>query len=166
MIHRLGLLSDTHLNGSSRSVQKLVRDVFTGCELIIHAGDLTSLSVLEAFEPTPVLAVAGNMCSFEVRQKLPRIQRQRVGGKELVVCHGDGLSGAPEEQLFTRFGEADCIVYGHTHRPATHRFGKTLVVNPGSFKTSGPHGSPGSYAILEISAAGITVSHHQLSPRP
>ena len=57
--------------------------------------------------------------------------------------------GDIELQLWGLFPEADCMIYGHTHRPVCHRQGGVLFINPGIFRATGPYGAPGTYAILE-----------------
>jgi predicted phosphodiesterase len=40
----------------------------------------------------------------------------------------------PHDTLLERFGEteADFVLYGHTHHQLVRRYGKVLVINPGS----------------------------------
>jgi len=151
MTNKIGVLSDTHLAASSAGFCRLVEQVFSDCSIIIHAGDITDLSVLDAFSDKLLYAVHGNMCSMEVRRRFPESQTVRVDGFSISVCHGAGLGYSIEDRLYDRFADSDCIVYGHTHQPANHRVGEVLLLNPGSFAGTGRHGSPGSYAILETS---------------
>jgi predicted phosphodiesterase len=64
--------------------------------------------------------------------------------------------------MFTLFPEADCIVYGHTHRAVCHTVGTTLVINPGSFQSTGHYGAQGTYALLKITDNGLHGAIHEL----
>lgn len=148
---RIGILSDTHLTGLTDRFQAQVAACFAGVDLVLHAGDLTSPAILTAFAGKEVLAVHGNMCDRESAAALPALRTFKVGGFILVLLHGDAFGYSNiEERLFTAFAEADCIVYGHTHRAACHHLGGTLMLNPGSFTAPGRHGAPPTYAILTV----------------
>lgn len=65
------------------------------------------------------------------------------------LTHGAQLGRDIELNMWNIFPEVDCMIYGHTHRAVCHRQGGVLVVNPGSFRSTGRWGSPGTYVILE-----------------
>jgi putative phosphoesterase len=61
------------------------------------------------------------------------------GGKRVLLVHSTpweprGAYILPDDALLARFSEADAdfVLYGHTHRQVVKRFGRVLVVNPGS----------------------------------
>jgi putative phosphoesterase len=61
------------------------------------------------------------------------------GGKRVLLVHSTpweprGAYIHPESAELARFAEADAdfVLYGHTHRQVVKRFGRVLVVNPGS----------------------------------
>lgn len=147
---RIGILSDTHLTLPSARFQALVDACFAGTAMILHAGDLTDLRVLQAFRGKEVHAVHGNMCSQAVCSVLPKKKVVIVGGFQIGIIHSAGVSYDFEEMLLNEFDGVDCIVYGHTHQPVCHRTGSVLYINPGSFMPTGRHGGPGTYAILEV----------------
>lgn len=148
---RIGILSDTHLSEVSDHFQAQVAACFADVDLVLHAGDLVSPKILAAFTPKEVLAVHGNMCDQAGRAALPAQRILEVGGFTIVLVHGHAFGYTNlEERLFTAFAEADCIVYGHTHRPVCHRLGGVLFINPGSFTAPGRHGAPPTYAILTV----------------
>lgn len=120
------------------------------------------MSVLQAFSDKTLIAVHGNMCSLAVKKQFPASQVVTFDGYVIAACHGAGLHGNIEELLFDRFHEADCIIYGHTHRPVSHRFGTTLFVNPGSFSGTGRYGAPGTYALLETGVNQLEATIHTL----
>ena len=62
-----------------------------------------------------------------------------LGGKKLLAVHSTpweprGTYVYPHDTLLERFGEtaADFVLYGHTHHQLVRRYGKVLVINPGS----------------------------------
>ncbi len=140
----IGVLSDTHLIEPDRAYREKVQRCFADAGMILHAGDLTSLSVLDAFAGKTVHAVHGNMCSPKTRGALPASKIIEVGNFKILLIHGVGYMHNIEDNLFNKFSPVDCIVYGHTHKPVCHRYGPTLMVNPGSFTATG------TYATIKI----------------
>lgn len=146
---KAGILSDTHLMGANNRFIDLAARCFADCSVIIHAGDLTDISLLQAFADKEVIAVHGNMCNSSSSRVLPRERTFTLGGFTFGLTHGAGLGLDIESALWDVFPEADCVIYGHTHRPVCHRVADRLIINPGSFQTTGRYGAPGTYAILE-----------------
>jgi len=150
-IIRIGILSDTHLSEVTDRFRTQVAACFAEVDLVLHAGDLTSPAILSAFGNKEVLAVHGNMCDRASATTLPSLRTFTVGGFRFVLIHGHAFGHRDlEEQLFTAFAEADCIVFGHSHRAVCHRLGEVLMVNPGSFSAPGKFGAPPTYAILTV----------------
>jgi putative phosphoesterase len=117
--------------------------------MIIHAGDLTDLRVIDVLEGiATVHAVAGNMDSWPVKSSLQPKMTLHLCGKTIVVFHGAMSHGATEEAARTQYPEADCVIFGHTHQSVCDREGKTLIFNPGT--ASRIFGSRPSYGILTI----------------
>ena len=66
MQHRVGVISDTHIPHFP-ALPEAVWQHFAGVELIIHAGDLSILSVISELETiAPVVAVQGNVEHEEI----------------------------------------------------------------------------------------------------
>ena len=151
----IGVLSDTHLTEPDKWFREKTQRCFADADMILHAGDLTSLSVLDVFAGKTVHAVHGNMCGPKTLTTLPTSKTIEVGNFKIALIHGVGYMHNTEERLFDVFGPIDCIVYGHTHKPVCNRYGPTLMVNPGSFTATGPSVSSGTYAI-------ITVDHNSM----
>ncbi|MFC1837795.1 metallophosphoesterase family protein [Thermodesulfobacteriota bacterium] len=158
----IGVLSDTHLNVPDKGYMKKVQHCFAEADMIFHAGDLTSLSALDAFDGKTVHAVHGNMCGPKTRTALPACKTIEVGNFTIVLIHGAGYMHNTEEGLFNEFGPVDCIVYGHTHKPVCHRYGPTLMVNPGSFTATGLYGSSGTYAIITVKQNSLEANIHSV----
>ena len=150
MTIKVGILSDTHLSRINTHFLKKAELCFADCEIIIHAGDLTNIAVLEAFQDKTVYSVHGNMCDNSAYHSLPAKTSFKIGDFVFGLTHGARLGYDIENRLLDLFPEAQCLIYGHTHRPACTRIGSTLIVNPGSFQDTGRFGSPGTYALLEV----------------
>ena len=146
----IGVLSDTHLTGPSQVFRKRAKRCFADVDMVLHAGDLTHISVLEAFGNKKVHAVHGNMCGYQAQVDLPDKKIIAVNGFQIGLTHGTGYYHNIEERLYSEFGPLDCIVYGHTHKAVCHWVGKTLFVNPGSFSGTGRYGASGTYAIITV----------------
>ncbi len=147
---KIGILSDTHYGRPDSDFLALTEHCFADCEVIIHAGDLTDISVLAAFAPKKVYGVHGNMCSASCRRQLPAHRSFTIQGYSFGLAHGNGLGHDIENQLISLFPGADCLIYGHTHRPVCKRLGDILIINPGTFRSSGRYGASGTYAVLEL----------------
>jgi uncharacterized protein len=147
---KIGVISDTHVLGYDEGLQRVIDEHFRQCELILHAGDLVHMSVLDMFGGKEVLAVRGNMDLPSVRRALPEFRMLEIGGFKLALLHGWGPPAGLEDELLKVCGAVDCLVYGHTHVPANHLKQGVLFFNPGSPRDSRqkPHNSVG---VLDIS---------------
>lgn len=160
MIHA-GILSDTHISAVSEQFRQGCIQAFSGCDIIIHAGDLTDSAILDVFRGKEVHAVHGNMCSLATKQALPALQTFTVAGFLFGLTHGaSGPRHHIEDHVYSLFPEADCIIFGHTHQPLIQRIGKTLLINPGSFQGTGKFGAPGTYCILSIEPGKLEAHIH------
>ncbi len=160
---RIGILSDTHMTATDDFFSRQCAQAFSGCEIILHAGDLCDVSILSAFSGKHVHAVCGNMCNSGTRLALPEKKHIIIDGYSIGLTHGAGPRHNIEERVFGMFSEMSCIVYGHTHIPVCHTIGTTLFINPGSFQSTGKYGAVGTYAILHIDHDGISGTIHSLA---
>jgi putative phosphoesterase len=151
----VGILSDTHLTACTPEFLTAVKQAFSDCDTIIHAGDLTDISILAAFGTKTVHAVQGNTCNFMTRQSLPLTKALVLEGHTIGISHGAGPCATIEERVWNLFPEADCIIFGHTHTPLCEKRGGILFINPGSFRSTGPFGAPATYAVLTIDRNGL-----------
>lgn len=124
---RVGLISDTH-----NMLRPQVFDVFEGVDLILHAGDVGDDDILDELETiAPVYAVRGNTDRID-NPRLPESRELLINGSLRVhVSHGHEV-GAKPITLVAAYGDANVIVYGHTHRELITETDGTLVVNPGA----------------------------------
>jgi len=159
---KIGVLSDTHLHTITDEFRKNANKAFSDCQVIIHAGDLTEVSILSIFTGKQIHAVSGNCCNFLTHAALPDKKSVIIGGYMFGICHGAGNRMNIEERMYDLFAEMDCIVFGHTHNPVCKTIGNTLLINPGSFSSTGKYGAPGTYGIIEVSSDGLKASIKQL----
>lgn len=129
---RIGVVSDTHVPDRQKAIPEAILQGLRGVDLIIHAGDLTSLAVLDVLgRIAPVRAVSGNMDPAEVRERLEKTAVIQVAGRTIGVMHGQGSPGDTEALARQSFPEADVVVFGHTHRSFLEYRGHALIFNPG-----------------------------------
>lgn len=142
---RVGLISDTHIPEAGDALPKDVFRLFQGVDLILHAGDIHVLPVLDWLEAiAPVYGVRGNGDDGGSGRPLvpddPRLletQVLEIGGLRIGMLHTFPwymeYPHSLQEGMLRRFGQAvDVVVHGDTHvAEVEHREG-LLLVNPGS----------------------------------
>lgn len=155
---KIGVISDTHIPERAKEIPPSVLDGLKECDLIIHAGDLIDLGVLEELKKITksVKAVWGNMDPGRVRSSLPEKEVFAIEGVKIGLVHGYGPP-AKLIQLVTSLFEKekpDIIIFGHSHYPVNEKRKDILYFNPGSLtdKIFAPFNS---YGILEISGKQI-----------
>ncbi len=149
---RIGVISDTHMGQPTQELRALLQGSFREVETILHAGDLTELAVLEAFDGKNILAVCGNMDSPAARKQLPTHRVFQAGKFTIGLIHGWGGPQGIEGRIAKEFEKVDCIVYGHTHTPLQREMEEIVFFNPGSF-AGRRGGSPRSVGILTLGEA-------------
>ncbi|UCE95381.1 MAG: metallophosphoesterase family protein [Candidatus Bathyarchaeota archaeon] len=131
---QIGLISDTHIPARAKAIPGKVFDIFRDVSLIIHAGDLTRLSVIEELKQmAPVLAVHGNMDTRAVKKRMPLVNSIDVYDWKIGVTHSlsfffrsNRFSDTIEKRGFHVF------VSGHIHKPSLKYKNGMLLINPGS----------------------------------
>jgi putative phosphoesterase len=120
---KIGLISDTHglLRPEALAALK-------SSELIIHAGDIGKLEVLEMLNRVaPVLAIRGNNDRDAWAKKLPDILNLQINGLTLHVIHNvNDLETDPVAAGMR------AVISGHSHKPGVSKRGEVLYINPGS----------------------------------
>jgi putative phosphoesterase len=131
---RIAVIADTHMYRGRRMLPAACVDRLRRAELILHAGDLVTVSFLDwlrALGP-PVEAVFGNVDEPQIRTELPAERVLDVAGTRIGMVHSPGPGAGRRERLMRRFPGCDAIVYGHTHAPVAERHGGVWLLNPGS----------------------------------
>jgi hypothetical protein len=129
---KIGVISDTHLREPDDRLRAIIRKHFHDAALILHAGDLVELSVLEAFGEKNVIAVCGNMDPPRIGEAFPYKRVVEVGRFRIGLIHGWGSPHDLEERIRGEFEKVDCIVYGHSHYPVNRVRDGILFFNPGT----------------------------------
>ncbi len=153
-------IADTHLgDGQAARLFDRLGSLVDGIDVILHAGDITAVSVLDALAAiAPVHAVLGNN---DHGLDLPERFERRIGGRNVAMVHDSGPSTGRGERLRRWFPHADLVLFGHSHVPwhETHANGDGHVqhhVNPGSAMQR--RGQPRcTTAMITLSESGIHV---------
>jgi len=129
---KLIALSDTHLKTGEipGQLQSLLED----CDLIVHAGDFSSVEAYQAFNASGKLkAVSGNDDSPALKQLLPERLKFEVEGIKIGVVHEGGLSvmDTTAQGYLAKEMEVDILIFGHLHRPLIEKK-DVMLVCPGS----------------------------------
>lgn len=161
---KIGVISDTHIPVTVSEVPGKLIKALEGCDLILHAGDLIELSVIESLEKiSKVEAVYGNMDSAKVCSKLKDKKIINAGNKKIGLMHGygdpDNLVSILKQEFSAQ--KPDIIVFGHSHRPMNEYIDDVLFFNPGS-ATDTVFAPYRSYGIIEISGNKIKARIHKL----
>ena len=119
----VGVISDTH--GLLRSE---VLKVFSGVELILHAGDIGAAEVLEQLRSiAPVVAVRGNNDKDDWARDIPETEVTQVEAVQVYMLHD-----LKEIDLSPAAAGFHVVVSGHSHKPSVENRGEVLFINPGS----------------------------------
>ena len=125
-------------------------------DLILHAGDLSTVAVLEELRGLgpPVHAVHGNADEPDLRELLPAELVVEAAGTRIGLTHVPGPVAGRAERLVGRFPGCDAVVFGHTHLPQAERHGSVWLLNPGS-PTERRRGPFHSMLVLDVRAGRI-----------
>jgi hypothetical protein len=152
---RVGVLADSHVGEYLERMPDWVPEAMIGCDLILHAGDLSVPSVLDDLALiAPVHAVRGD--HDRELDHLPESLVVTVRGWRIGMVHGSctGIWDAAtvarrtilghydwqprlERELRHRMGAVDVLVYGHWHFPRIATSGATLMICPGAICPGG-----------------------------
>ena len=130
---KVGIISDTHLKNPTPFLFRVIKQYFNDVDLILHAGDITSLNVLKAFNGKEVIAVAGNREKAEIRKSLPKKKVINLKHFKVGLVHGWGSPFGLQKRAGAIFDGIDCLVFGHSHWAVNQRFDNILYFNPGAF---------------------------------
>ena len=146
------MVADTHVGEYLDALPEGVLEALEGCDLILHAGDLSVVSVLHDLERVaPVVAVRGDHDRLD-GLALPETAVVVAGGHRIGLIHGDRshlvdasvvvaslaarravrYRARMTRMLLRRMGPVDAIVFGHWHERVTRQEGGTLLFSPGA----------------------------------
>jgi putative phosphoesterase len=132
----IAVISDTHLPRGSRRLPEACIERIATADLLLHAGDFSTLDVLCELEEIgpPVVGVHGNVDSAELRRLLPGERVVEAEGTRIAMVHDAGPRPGRLARLHARFGDrADAVVFGHSHMPLHEQTDDGFqILNPGS----------------------------------
>jgi len=134
LIVRIAIISDTHMPRRGRRLPERCIERLREADLIVHAGDLTTLAVLSELQGYGhVVAVHGNGDEPGVRAALPAVAVVAAAGARVAVVHDGGPAAGRLGRLRARFASADAVIFGHSHLPLHERSPDGFqIFNPGS----------------------------------
>ncbi len=185
----IGLISDTHIPMAAKALPPQIKDAFRNVDLILHAGDILCVSVLDELESlAPVLAAEGDDELLEV------VNDKRVKWQHTLTAEGITIWVSHEkiwpwdihkrrvewEQTLTAEGAArwlsykgewpwdehqkppDVFVFGHTHWASVENDGNVLLVSPGSPTFPRYKYELGTVGLLTVSSGKVKAEIVQL----
>ena len=118
--HKIAVLSDTH-----GLLRPEVKEILTGCEVILHGGDINSQKILDELkEIAPVYVVRGNN-DKEWAEKLPIEAEIDLFGLHIYMVHN-------KKHRKQNLGGVDLFIYGHSHKYEEKKEEGVFLLNPGS----------------------------------
>lgn len=120
MSKTVAVLSDTH-----GLLRPEVMEIITGCDLIIHGGDINRKEIIEELEKiAPVYVVRGNN-DKEWAEYIPQHLDIRIGECLFHVVHNRKF--IPQD-----ISSYDGIIFGHSHKYLCKKEDGIVWLNPGS----------------------------------
>jgi uncharacterized protein len=152
----VAVIADTHLPRGARRLPEASLARLRAADLILHAGDLSTVAALEELRALgpPVQAVHGNADEPALRELLPEELVAEAGRARIGMVHIPGPAAGRGQRLIRRFPGCGAVVYGHTHLPQVERVGSVWLLNPGS-PTERRRGPFRSMLVLEVGAGEI-----------
>jgi hypothetical protein len=152
---KIGVIADTHLYHQEMPSRVLL--ALEGVDLLLHAGDILELKVLEELQQiAPTKAVVGNMDLAEVRETLPAKLVFEAEGRKIGLIHGWGGPPGITRRIRPEFEEVDVIVFGHTHTVYNRVEEGIYFFNPGS---------PTDRMFTQVNSVGILDLEEEIAGR-
>ncbi len=153
VIASIGLISDTHAPQRLMALPTAVSKIFAGVDLVLHAGDVGKLWVLDELgQIAPTIAVHGNDETKEASRDLPYQQMINLAGRRILLWHNhypdriDELAARKGDNIYDKMNRniergkranADFVIFGHWHIPLTYQKDSIVTINPGALASGG-----------------------------
>ena len=158
---RIAVISDTHLpRGRRRLPDRCVAEL-KAADLVLHAGDIATVAVLEEIESIgpPVHAVLGNVDEPALLDRgVPLTRVVEAEGARIAMVHDAGPAGARWERMRARFPDADVVVFGHSHIPLHDARDGFQIFNPGS-PTDRRRQPQHTMGVAEVDGGAVRLRH-------
>jgi uncharacterized protein len=160
---RIAVISDTHLPRGRRRLPELCVAELEAADLILHAGDVATVEVLEEIEAIAggrerVCAVLGNVDEPALAERLPLTRVVEAEGARIAMVHDAGPALARWERMRARFPGADVVVFGHSHIPLHEAREGLQIFNPGS-PTDRRRQPQHTMGIAEVEGGAVRLHH-------
>ncbi len=154
---RVVVLADTHAPRRWRTCPPRVAAHLRGADLILHAGDVCTASVLTELSCyAPVVAVQGNNDGPDVADwGAAETAELDLDGLAVAMVHDSGPATGRLVRLRRKFTEADLVVFGHSHIPLDQSGLGVRIFNPGS-PTDRRRQPQGTLGVLRIEDGRLT----------
>jgi hypothetical protein len=131
---RIAIISDTHMPRGDRRMPASCLERCRDADVILHAGDLVDVPVLELLRGLgpPLHAIHGNVDTVAVRALLPARVEVELEGVRIGMIHAPGPAAGRLSRLRTAFPRCQAVVFGHTHMPEHAEQDGFQIFNPGS----------------------------------
>ena len=158
------MIADTHLPRGSRRLPDACVERVRAADLVIHAGDFSTLGAYEEIAAlcNELVAVHGNVDDADLRRRLPERVEAEVDGVRIGVIHDAGPRRGRLERLRAAFPRADAVVFGHSHMPLHEADGGFQIFNPGS-PTERRRAPSHTMGVAEVAAGAIRFELVRLS---
>ena len=117
---KIGVNSDTH-----GLLRPEVMARLRGCDAVLHAGDVNRPEILDALRAIAPLHVVRGNNDKEWAENLPQSLTVEPGGVRILMIHN-------KRDLPKELGDAQLIVFGHSHKYFEQTIDGRLWLNPGS----------------------------------
>ena len=153
----IAIISDTHMPRGDRRLPEQCVVRLRAADLIVHAGDLATPSVLAELQSLgEVIAVHGNVDDSKLQAELPASVMVEAGGARIGVLHEAGPVRGRITRLRALFPTAHAVVFGHSHMPLHERSPEGFqIFNPGS-PTERRQATQHTMGIARVSAGAVT----------
>ena len=117
---KIGVISDTH-----GVLRPEVVEALTGCDVILHAGDVDRQEILGKLQAiAPVYVVRGNNDTLWI-EPLPYDLEVKIEGLTFYMIHD-------QKEITGDLSGVDVVICGHTHKYRQEKIDGRLWLNPGN----------------------------------
>lgn len=117
---KIAVLSDTH-----DILRPQVLDLASSCDAVIHAGDFTNESVLDALRNVSNVYVVKGNNDRDWSRRLQKRLRFEIEGFHFFLTH-------IRSDVDTNLDGIDIVIFGHTHKYSEQWIDGRLWLNPGA----------------------------------
>ncbi len=120
MAVKIGIISDTH-----GLMRPQVLEILKTCDYILHGGDINKEEILDMIRPLASIYVVRGNNDKEWAEGLSKSLRFRIEGVEFFMVHN-------KKDVDWELGNAQVVIFGHTHKYFEKIIDGRLWLNPGS----------------------------------